>query len=61
MSENYIDEDMLMAMLESIGSKLDSIESEVSSIKTWMPDTDYIEEKLDKAIELLEKLVEKQS
>lgn len=40
---------------------LSSIESEVSSIKIWMPsetDNTMIEAKLDRIIELLEQLIE---
>lgn len=59
-----MDEDILMAMLGNITQELEGINSEVSSIKLWMPNetdvsTTDIEIKLDRIIQLLEEILEK--
>lgn len=54
-----IDEDILMAQLGDIASKLDSIESDVGSIYSSMPDspdTSMVERKLDEIISLLRQI-----
>lgn len=62
--EMNMDEDILMAMLGNITQELEGINSEVSSIKLWMPNetdvsTTDIEIKLDRIIQLLEEILEK--
>lgn len=58
-----MDPDIIMAMLGNITQEIEGVKSEVSSIRLWMPDevsTTDIEMKLDRVIELLEELVDKQ-
>ena len=54
-----VDEDILFAMISSLQTKVDSIESDVSSIKTYLPETGTIEYKLDEIILLLKKILNK--
>lgn len=54
-----MDKDILMATIGEIKNEISSIESDVSSIRAWMPSNTEMETKLDRIIELLEILVEK--
>ena len=53
----YMDSDILMAMLGNITQELSNIKSELGSIDSNVSDNYYTNHKLDKIIELLEKLI----
>lgn len=54
-----MDEDILMAMLGDIKQEVSSVQSEVNSVYTYASDITETNEKLDKIIELLERISDK--
>jgi len=56
MSSDSIDGDILLAMLGGIKQGIEDVESEVNSVYTCISDISETNNKLDKIIELLEKI-----
>lgn len=55
----FMDEDILMAMLGNITQEITNVKDEVNSLWTYVSDIPKTNEKLDKIIELLERIADK--
>lgn len=57
--DTYIDEDILMSMLEGIKQEIINVKDEVNSLWSYVTDITETNSKLDRIIELLEQIAEK--